>query len=319
MKLLRSVVMASLALVMMLVLVPAHAASKTNENGQGKAVVTILPQKGSQTLAPVPVDELYLKVDGRESRVTGWTPLGDAAHRIEVVVLIDDGSQHSLGTQLPYIQSFIQQLPAGSAVAIAYMGNGRALLATPMSTDHAAVSRRLRLPAGGSAGISASPYFCLSDLVKNWPSKDEQARREVVMITSGVDYYADGYNPDDPYVQAAIADALRNHVIVDSIYWSSRGRSDANSVVSTGGESLLAQVADATGGSTYWMGFDNPVSIEPYFTEIVLRMAHQYQLEYVTELKGRPGVESMKLQVKHTAGKVTAPRQTYVQQRAESK
>jgi hypothetical protein len=288
-----------------------------NEHGQGKVVVTILPQKGGQALAPVSLDDLQLKVDGKAARVTGWAPLADAAHRIEIVVLIDDGAQSSLGTQMSSIQDFIRKLPEGAAVAIAYMGNGRALLASPMTTDHAEVLRRLRPPVGSSAGISASPYFCLSDLVKKWPSKDPRARREVAMITEGVDYYEDGYNPDDPYVASAISDALRNNTVVYSIYWGNQGARDGTGIASTTGQNLLGQVSEAVGGKSYWIGFGNPVSIEPYFADIALRMANQYQLEYVTELKGAPGVESMKLQVKRTAGKVNAPTQTYVQRKQD--
>jgi hypothetical protein len=302
-----------------LALTPAFAVSKGNDSGQGKAVVTILPQKGKEMLAPVPVEDLQLKVGGKDSSVTGWTPLADAANRIEVVLLIDAGAQTSLGTQFSSIQDFIQKLPQGAAVAVAYMANGRALLAGPLTTDHTAALRGLRLPAGGSPGISASPYFCLSDLAKNWPSKDRQARREVVMITDGVDYYEEIYNPDDPYVLAAISDALRSNLVVYSMYWGSRGGMDSTVYAASTGQNLLEEVSEATGGMSYWMGLGNPVSLEPYFNDVALRMAHQYALEYVTDLKGGPGVENLKLQVKQTAGKVAAPTQTYVQRKQESK
>src|ERR1700734_3475486 len=70
---------------------------------------------------------------------------------------------------------------------------------------------------------SSSPYFCLSDLAKNWPSADRSARREIIMITDGVDYYHLQYDPEDPYVQAAIDDSVRANLVVYSIYWRSTG------------------------------------------------------------------------------------------------
>lgn len=307
------------AIVLVFAFTPLHATSKSDGSGQGRAVVTILPPKGTETVASIPMDELHLKLDGKESNVTGWVPLTGAAHRIEMVLLIDDGARTSLGTQMQYIQNFLQKLPADAAVAIAYMENGRALLTGPLTTDHAQALRGLRLPAGGSPGISASPYFCLSDLAKKWPSKDPQARREVVMITDGMDDYEMRYDPEDPYVLEAISDALRSNVVVYSIYWRNQGWVDRTEYAADTGQNLLAQVAEATGGTSYWIGFGNPVSIEPYCSDIALRMDHQYQLQYVTGLKGGSGVEDMKLQFKHPVGKVSAPHQTYVERKQDVK
>ncbi len=69
-------------------------------------------------------------------------------------------------------------------------------------------------------------YFCLSDLAKRWPSQDPAARREVVMVTDGVDNYQRQFDPEDPYVQAAIADSLRAHLVVYALYWKNQGRAE---------------------------------------------------------------------------------------------
>ncbi len=305
---------AAIATAMLWTMTPAFAAAP-NTDGQGRAVVTVMPKKGDEMLTPIPVEDLKLKVGGKMSDVTKWEPLAGAAHRIEVVLLVDDGARASLGTQISYIQHFIQNLPPQAAVAIAYMDNGQAVLTEPLTTDHALALRALRLPAGGSPGISASPYFCLSDLAKHWPSQDPQARREVVMITDGVDNYEMRYDPEDPYVQAAIQDALRSNLVVYSIYWRNLGWFDRTGYAADSGQNLLAQLSEATGGVSYWMGTGNPVSMEPYFKDITRRMDHQYELQYVTNLNGSPGVVDMKLQVKHPTGKVDAPQQTYVHRR----
>ena len=46
------------------------------------------------------------------------------------------------------------------------------------------------------------------------------------MVTDGVDNYERRYDPDDPYVQAAINDAVRARLVVYSIYWMNQGRAD---------------------------------------------------------------------------------------------
>ncbi len=55
------------------------------------------------------------------------------------------------------------------------MQNGRVVSANDMpgfTTNRAAAAQSLRIPMG-LRGASASPYFCLSDFVKNWPSNAE--------------------------------------------------------------------------------------------------------------------------------------------------
>ena len=88
------------------------------------------------------------------------------------------------------------------------MQNGQAVFTGGFTADHAQALRGLHL-SGGTPGSSASPYFCLSDLAKHWPSKDRSARREVVMISDGVDPYYMEYDPDEPYLKAAIYDSVR--------------------------------------------------------------------------------------------------------------
>ena len=48
------------------------------------------------------------------------------------------------------------------------MQNGRVIPAADFTTDYDAAAQSLRIPVG-SPGLSASPYFCLSDFVKRWP------------------------------------------------------------------------------------------------------------------------------------------------------
>src|SRR5208283_3739972 len=124
----------------------------------------------------IPQDALHLKVDGKDSNITGWTQLRSPQSKVEMVVLIDDGARPSLGTQMNDIAKFIQGLPPDAQVAVAYMENGRAAFAGPLTADHGGVMKELHLPMAGMPGVSASPYFCLSDLAKNWPSNDAHAR-----------------------------------------------------------------------------------------------------------------------------------------------
>ena len=286
---------------------------KTQE-GQGQAVVTIL--SGNELPGGIPQAALHARVDGKVSSITGWTELRSPQSKVEMVVLIDDGARASLGTQMNDIANFIQGLPPDTKVAVAYMEDGRAVLAGPLTTNHAAATKELHLPLLGAPGVSASPYFCLSDLAKNWPSKDLDARREVVMVTDGVDYYEIRYDPSDPYVQTAIDDAVRARLIVYSIYWRDADLFDSTGYAAADGQNLLAKLTQATGGNSYWMGFGNPVSFQPYFADINRRLDNQYELDFMTPMGAKPQMETLNLKVSAHV-KIDAPQQVYVHPGAE--
>lgn len=285
------------------------AAQASQGDGQGQAVITVLPK--GEAIPNLTTRDLQLKINGKESNVTGFQPAKGAESPLELVILMDSSARSSIGTQMGEIQSFVKEMPADSKIALAYMQNGRAAFASPLSADSSQVLKGLRLP-GGMPGSSSSPYFCLSDLAQHWPSNDRTARREVLMITDGVDYYNLRYDPEDPYVQAAISDSAKAGLVVYSIYWTNTGRLDRSAYENNAGQNLLNEVTQATGGNSYWEGMGNPVSFEPYFKDLRLRFDNQYRLNFSSNLKGKPQVQTMNLKVGGLAAKVTSPKQVFV-------
>jgi hypothetical protein len=300
-------------LVLIALLWSAGASAQNGDNqANGVAVVTVLPKHEGDVVAPsVANQDLSIKVNGKNARVTKWEPYKSPNDRVELVLLIDDGARSSLGTQLEDITSFVKTLPPNVKVAIGYMQQGRTTFATPLSDDHEKVLSALHLP-GGSPGYAASPYFCLSDLAKNWPSNDFGARREVVMVTDGVDGYQLHYDPEDPYVEAAMNDAVKAHLVVYAIYWVSRGRVDATGYENSAGQNLLQEVTQATGGKSFWQGLGNPVSFQPYFEELTRRLRNQYELGFVSTVKDKPEVETFKLKLSAPSDDVSAPQRVLV-------
>jgi len=279
--------------------------------GQGRAVVTILPKGHGELTASISQQDLNLKVNGKPAVVTRWRSLRGPDDRLELVLLIDSSARNSLGSQFSDIEHFVNGLPPNTKAAIAYMRNGQALFAGPLSTDRGQVLRALHLP-GGSAGSSASPYFCLSDLAKHWPSTDHSARREVVLISDGVDNYGERLDLNDTYVNAAIEDAIRAGLVVYAIYWPDRGSSEKSDSESFDGQNLLSQVTQATGGNGYWMGEAKPVSLSQYFDDILWRLKNQYKLSFHSLLKGKPQIQSIQLKVNNPAIEVGTPQRVFV-------
>jgi hypothetical protein len=286
-------------------------AQKDSQPGQGRAIVTILPSEKNGSVAEVPAQNLKVKVNGKESTVTSFTPLQENNSPVELVLLIDGGARTSLGTQFSDIQTFVKEMPPNTRIGIAYMENGRAAFASPLSSNAADVLKGLRLSTG-VPGANASPYFCLSDLAKNWPSHDRTARREVLMITDGVDNYERRFDPEDPYVDTAIKDSIRAGLVVYSIYWKNTGIANSGWYETNAGQNLLLLVTQATGGNSYWEGVGNPVSLQPYFQDLRRRLNHQYELSFTAPSSGKPEVQSMKVDLHVSSAKVSAPQRVLV-------
>ncbi len=299
-----------MAVATLLAAAPAFAQNQAQQ-GQGQAVVTILPKHEGAAPLSVPLQSLSVKVNGKDATVTKWAPFQSPDDTVELVLLIDGSARESLGIQMNDITNFIQKLPPNVKAAIAYMQYGGSVFAGPLTTDRAEILKNLHLPAD-FAFSSASPYFCLSDLAKKWPSRDPHARREVVMVTDGVDYYEMRYDPEDPYVLAAVEDAVRARLVVYTIYWINKGRVDATGYENFAGQNLLLELTQATGGKGFWEGWGNPVTFKPYFDEFLRRLQNQYNLRFDVRLDGKPQTETLKLKLKVPGAEVQIPEQVYV-------
>lgn len=132
------------------------------------------------------------------------------------------------------------------------------------------------------------------------------------MITDGVDNYNRRYDPNDPYVQAAIADSVRAGLVVYAIYFQNKGRFDSTLYANNAGQNLIGEVTQATGGKNYWEGVGNPVSFQPFLQDLQRRLQNQYELSFTAPLKDKPEVADLKLKINGIAGKVDAPQQVYV-------
>jgi hypothetical protein len=229
-------------------------------------------------------NNITIKVNNKPVPLTSIAPIPPSG--AQVALLIDDGLRTSAGRELEDLRAFITSLPAGLEVFVGYMQNGRVVPAQAFTTDHAAAAGSLRLPLG-SPGVSASPYFALSDLAKRWPGSAESSAidnpqpsaraRFVLMITSGVDPYNGSTsitNQNSPYVAAAIQDAQRAGIAVYSIYYTGAGF--GGNRASFSGQSYLSQVASATGALTFYQGIGNPVSLSPFLNQFKSAIAETY-------------------------------------------
>jgi hypothetical protein len=273
-------------------------------------VVTEEVRQGSNV--PLIKQHDVVVLEGHEHEtLTAWVPAqGDNAAMEFFVLLDDDSTAATLGTQLGDIRQFILAQPSSTKIGVAYMRNGIAWIAQQPTSDHALAAKALRLPLG-MASTNGSPYFSLTDLVKRWPKSDN--RREVLMISDGYDPYYGQNDLLDPYLEAAINDVQRAGIVVSTIYNPGVGTYRRSFFSTYFGQVYLAQVADRTGGQAYYIGFSKPaVAFAPFLNDLSNRLNHQYLLSFLAEPEKKAGLEPVKLVSEVANTKLVAADRVYV-------
>ena len=167
----------------------------------------------------------------------------------------------------------------------------------PLTADHNAVVQKLRL-SEGKGGDSPSIYQSLENLVTHWPAGPTNARREVLLLSSGIDGLSvNKFDPaNDPYLESALDKAQKAGIVVYSIYdGSSRF---GGSLAGQSSQSKLIEVSGDTGGDTFMEGTLTPISIGGYLNALDGRFASQYVLTFTTEASKHKEGELSEIQVR---------------------
>jgi len=277
-KIVLSVVMLALAVTSV---IPMEA--QQAEKAAGKPVtMTVTANVANDKRMPViNADDIVIKQGKERLKATDWVAAKGDRAGLELFVLVDDSSDVRLGSQLNDLASFIKAQPPTTLVGVGYMRNGTVQIAQNLSTDHEAAAKSLRLPMG-YAGAFGSPYLSAIDLMKRWP--DTENRKEIVMITDGVDRARRAIptrglyvNPD---VDSAAEVAMKTGTMIHTIYTPGTGHSARNYWRATSGQLDLAKLADITGGESYYLGLGAPVSFRPYLDQLQKTLDNQYLLSF---------------------------------------
>ena len=238
--------------------------------------------------------------------VTDWQP---ARAALQLIVLIDDGADTELGLQLDDLRKFMRAQPASTEIGVDYMRNGIAIQAHALTSDHDAAAKSLRLPIG-QAGASSSPYVTLSELIKKW--QPFAGRREVLMVSSGIDSLYSGGDLQNPYLLKAIDDAQKAGVVVHSIYYAGAGRVGRSYYLVNLGQSYLSRLGDETGGEPYWQGFQSPVSFKPYLDDLTKRLDNQYVVTFAPKSTDKSEFQQVKVRTEKPGAELTAAPRVWV-------
>jgi hypothetical protein len=222
--------------------------------------------------------------------------------------LLDDASGTNLGSQLEDIRKFINSQPATTRIGVGYMRNGTVEITQNLTDDHGSAAKSLRLPIG-IAGVNASPYFSVSDLIKRWP--EAPVRREILMISDGIDRYGPG-GASDPYVDQAVEQAQRAGIVIFSIYSPGTDHFGHTFWRINWGQNFLSQLSDQTGGESFYLGLEAPVSLSPYLDDLSRRLLHQYLLTFLAKPVKKAGMQSVKVRTEVPNAELVSADSVYV-------
>ena len=256
-------------------------------------VVSVEPRHGHE-VPMITQDDLVVH-EGQDVRpVIGWVQATGNHAGLALAILIDDSAGASFDPQLNDIRAFIQEQAPTTVVAVGYMQNGTVLLTQNFTQDHMAAAKSARL-SQGFFGAEASPYLSLSDFIKRWPAEAAAPRREVLIITSGIDTVYMGVQMN-PYVDASVQDAQCAGVVVYSIYTPSAGHFGHSYWRTYWGQNYLAQISEETGGESYYfMGPQAPVSFAPYLDMLNHQLSNQFLLTFLAKPQKKAERERVKI------------------------
>ena len=305
--------------------------ASSQEKSAGKTVpvhvvITDAALREDKELPPMQKEDVKVKQGKNFLQVTQLiSAQGDNA-ALQLMILIDDTLNTSVGNNLTDIKDFIGAQPASTLIGVAYMANATVKVAQNFTADHDLAVKAVRLPLGSVSSMD-SPYLSLISLVKGWPQ--QKVRREVLMVTDGIDRLRGekpqpsrlGPNYGTTYhsmptisVDASSASEIsqRYNVLVYSLYSPSVGRAGRSSWDLQLGLSGLTKIAEETGGECYSLGTSTPVSFKPYLERFQKLISNQYYVVFQAVPGKKAGFQRVKIDTELSNSEILAPDNVWV-------
>lgn len=312
-------------------------------------VITDEALQPEKELPPLQREDVKVKQGKKFLKVTQVIPAQGDNAALQLMILIDDTLNTSIGNSLTELKDFIGAQPSSTVIAVGYMSNAGVQVAQNFTADHDLAIKAVRLPRG-SISTMDSPYLSLISLVKGWPQQN--VRREVVMVTDGIDrlhgekpelsrlgpdfgpvYHRPNYGAGSMgpyngslYQQAAYPSmptisvdarsasevSQRYNVIVYPFYAAGVGRAARSGWDLELGLSGLNQVAEESGGECFSLGTSQLVSFKPYLENLQKMLSDQYYVVFQAVPKNKPGFQRVQIRTELSNSELEAPDNVWV-------
>ena len=265
--------------------------ARTNLPTAGNAILTVTASgKKDSTPPPISKDDVQLFQGKERKQIADW----EKGDELFLFILIDDATSTGFGTVMGEVKNFIMSQPPATHVAVGYIRDNVTEFAQDFTENHELAAKAIRLPLGTGA-IGSSPYLGTMDLLKRWPQTGP--RRSIVLISSGIDFFrgreAQIFNPD---LDGVIERAQRQNTNIWGVYYPSSGhRFGGSSLLLNYAQNNMGKLAEDTGGESYYLFYQEPVALKPYFDEINLHLNNQYLLTFAASGGSKGKLVNVKL------------------------
>jgi len=271
-------------------------------------------------------DDVKVKQGKNFLKVTQLIPAQGENAALQLMILIDDTLNTSVGNSLNDIKEFISAQPASTVVGIGYMSNASVNVVQNFTADKDLAVKAIRLPRG-SLSTMDSPYLSLISLVKGW--QQQNVRRVVLMVTDGIDRLR-GEQPGAsrlgpsfgtvyhsmPTISTDATSASeisqRYNVLVFSIYAVGVGRAGRSSWDLQMALSGLTKLADETGGECYSLSTSQLVSFKPYLERFEKALLSQYYVVFQAVPGKKAGFQRIKVDTELSNSEILAADNVWV-------
>lgn len=304
----------SLVAGMLLLIPPAQAKGGPVDDSVAVTTTVTASVANGKRMPALNANDVVVKRGKETLRVTEWVPAQGQRAGLDLFILIDDASDPKLGGQLADLKAFINRQPASTAIGVGYMRNTTVQIVQPFTRDHTRAADALRMPLG-NAGAFSSPYLSLTDLMSRWPAS--QNRREVVMITDGIDrayrhwHWRRGLHTN-PDADTASTVAQKSGTIIHTLYAPGVGPWRRNYWEATSAQNDMARLANKTGGKSFYLGLQSPVSFAPYFNDLQKALDNQYLLSFAATPGKKPAMQQVSLNTEVAGVSLAAPDAVWV-------
>lgn len=246
------------------------------------SIFTKKEMKEGQADELLQVDRLIVRENRQEQTILSIRSVTDAP--LSLAILIQDGLTSNINLQLGELREFVQKLPAGSRVMVAYLRGGSMQVRQRFTTDLESASKSFRIVNSSDAGASGNPYDGVIDALDRFDALPA-GRRAVLLVSDGLD--ASRGLSSFPTTQSldldrAILRAQRKNVAVFSFYSPTALTESGSGPLVLGAQGSLAKLSDETGGRAFFQGTSAPISFDPFFRELRLLLNRQFLLSYLT-------------------------------------
>jgi len=225
--------------------------------------------------------DLLIREDGDVQSMLSMRKPAD--NPITLAVLLQDDLVSSIANEAKTMTRFINQLPPGSRVMVAYIRSGSLGIQRKFTNDLSKAAAAVRPPLGVASAGPYNPYVEIIEALRRFDSQP-LGRRAMIVVSDGLDLSRglDSSSPGQSLdLDRAIAQAQRRSVAIYSIYAPPAGGT-YNQLLAINGQSCLQKISDDTGGRAFFQGTGAPVSFDLFLKDINSSLGQQIALTYLS-------------------------------------